>query len=274
MNKIACKKVLYLHGIYDFKWTNKDKESFSRIASKIYYNIRRRKYYYKLKEYAKGYDKIIHLSSNDASMDYMIKNGVLNNIVIYNSAERAFFEKTKTKRDRRYFLQVANYAEHKNQEFSLESFYKSNCDDVKMIYVGSSKNMYYDKLIDLNKKLSLKYGEKDVEFLVGVEREDLIKLFKNAMAIILSSRVEKFPMVVVEGLACGVPFISTDCGSINNIPGGKVVYSIDEMSQYMEKYLNNTTELEKLIKEGQEYSEKHFSLERNVKKLLNELELI
>ena len=141
-----------------------------------------------------------------------------------------------------------------------------------MVYIGSNKNSYYEHLIEVNKKLIKKYGEKTVEFLTDMDRNDIIEKFKHATAIILSSRVEKFPMVLVEGLACGVPFISTDCGSVKSLPGGFVIDSIDEMAECMEK-LETTSNITIDFKEkGYEYAYQNFSLEKNIKALIEKLE--
>lgn len=270
IQEMKCKTVLYLHGIYEFKWSEKDKSSFLRSFSKIYYNTRRRSFYSKLYKYARNYDLIVHLSEEDASLQYMKKHGINQNIVIHNAAERSFFEPAVSECNEKYFLQVANYAEHKNQEFSLQAFYKADCKDIKMIYIGAQENEYYRSLQKMNEKLAVKFGKKEVEFLTGVSREDTIEKFKHATAVILSSRVEKFPMVLVEGLACGVPFISTDCGSVKTLPGGFIVNSIDEMALQMENILNTKDEEDYLKK--REYAYRYFSLERNVHLLVKKLE--
>lgn len=265
---IKCCKVLYLHGIYEFGWSQKDKSSPSRIISKLYYNARRRKFYANLYRYAKKYDLIVHLDQNDSSMKYMEKHGVTQNIVIHNAAERAFFEPASTDCNENYFLQVANYAEHKNQEYSLRAFYQSNCPKMKMVYIGSQKNAYFEYLIQLNERLQNEHGERNVEFLVRINRQETIEKFKHATAIVLSSRVEKFPMVLVEGMACGVPFISTDCGNVSSLPGGVIVHSINEMANQMEKFICDTHEIDRMKIVGKEYAERFFSLEQNTIKFV------
>lgn len=271
LKDLSCVKMLYLHGIYEFRWTEKDKSSFQRIASKLYYNIRRRRFYASLYRYAKNYDLISHLSEEDISLKYMVEHGINQNIVIHNAAEEAFFQPPVSQCKERFFLHVANYAEHKNQEFSLRAFYKASCADTKMVYIGAEENAYYCYLKKLNEMLSEEYGGKRVSFLTGVSRKDTIEMFKHATAIILSSRVEKFPMVLVEGMACGVPFISTDCGSVKSLPGGYVVHDISEMGELMTKVVDKHQEILCLCSAGREYAIQNFSLEKNVKQLVHNL---
>lgn len=271
IHKFKCKTVLYLHGIYEFGWSAQDKSSVSRILSKIYYNTRRRFFYANMFRYAKNYDLIVHLSENDISLAYMKKHGITQNIVIHNSAERAFFEPPKKECDGKYFLQVANYAEHKNQEFSLRAFYQANCPDIKMIYIGSQKNNYLSFLIQLNESLKKEYGERGVEFLVNVSRQETIEYFKHARAVILSSRVEKFPMVLVEGAACRVPFISTDCGCVRSLEGGYVVTNVNEMRIAMEKLASDDSERCRLGNIAHQHAIESYSLEQNITKLVLEI---
>lgn len=273
IQEVKCKTVLYLHGIYEFGWSAKDKSSILRIISKIYYNSRRRLFYSRLFKYAKNYDLVVHLSENDDSMRYMKCHGITQNLVVYNSADRSFFDPPMTINEENYFLQVANYAEHKNQEFSLRAFYQSDCPGLAMIFIGSRKTDYLDKLVKINDSLKAKYGERNVRFLTDISRDRTIEYFKHAKVIILSSRVEKFPMVLVEGMACGVPFISTDCGTVGDMPGGIIVDSIKDMSVRMSELASDSVLRRELGEKGKTYSISFFSLEENVKRLVDRIQL-
>lgn len=274
LNEIKCYKILYLHGIYSFKWTREDFTSIKRFFSKCYYNIRRFFYYKEFYKDARKYDLIIHLSEDDPSLEYMVKHDISQNLVLKNAAEPVFFEISEHRTERKYFLHVANYNNRKNQEFALQAYYKSGVTDIDYIFVGAEDNKYYYQLIDLNEKLEMEYGKRNIEFLHGIERKETIRLFKNAYTIILSSRVENYPKVLVEGMACGVPFISTDCGLVKSLPGGTVVYSIDEMAKMMSMYHDSLETVTKLSKEGREYAVHNYSLDNNINKILNKINSI
>ena len=272
-HEIKCKTILYLHGIYDFSWSQKDKSTPIRIVSKLYYNIRRRLFYRKLYRYAKNYSMIIHLSENDMSLKYMKDHGIKQNVVIHNGAEKTFFDCPLLKNTDRYFLQVANYAEHKNQEFSLKAFYLSNIqDNIRLIYIGSEKNDYYKMLKDLKSKYDKIYGQREVELLTNISRQETIDYFKGAIAIVLSSRVEKFPMVLVEGNAASVPFISTDCGNVKELSGGIVVKSIEEMSEAFRIMANDLTVRRMYAKKGYEEASLKYSFDKNIEYLESMIE--
>lgn len=272
INELKCVSILYLHGIYEFSWSKKDKSSTKRIISKLYYNLRRIKFYNYFHKYAINYDLIIHLSKEDISMKYMEKYNITQNLIIHNSVGKSFFLDSNKKCNVDYFLHVANYAEHKNQEFSLRAFYSFNNCNVKMIYIGAKENDYYRYLLKLNTSLELKYGKRNIEFFTNLNRNETIDKIKNAKAIILSSRVEKFPMVLVEGMACGKPFISTDCGIVKELPGGLVVNNINEMRLCMEKINKDSIFVEELSKDGKEYAIKNFSLEKNINIFIDAIE--
>ena len=62
---------------------------------------------------------------------------------------------------------------------------------------------------------------------------------KNAKAIVLGSRVEKFPVVIIEAMASKIPFISTNVGCVKYFPGGFIVNNRDEMAYWMSFIINN-----------------------------------
>lgn len=267
LNEIKCKKILYLHDIYDFKWSKMDLASLSRIISKLYYNITRRVYYANLYKKLRLYDIITHLTPFDNSYKYMIKHHINNNIILGNAALDTMFEPCQKKLDKSYFLSVANYAEHKNQKFILKAFYQSGV-NYEMVFVGREKNKYYDELVKLKDLLDQQYGEKKVTFYVGISREATEVFFKNAKALILGSRVEKFPIVIIEAMASKIPFISTDIGSVRFLPGGYIVKSLDEMAYWM-SFIAGNEECRKLTGLiGYEYASAHLTIQTKLQTLL------
>lgn len=267
LNEIKCKKILYLHDIYDFKWSKMDLVSLSRIISKLYYNITRKVYYANLYKRLRSYDIITHLTPFDNSYKYMIKHHINNNIILGNAALDTMFEPCQKKLDKSYFLSVANYAEHKNQKFILKAFYQSGV-NYEMVFIGREKNKYYDELLKLKDLLDQQYGEKKVTFCVGISREATEVFFKNAKALILGSRVEKFPIVIIEAMASKIPFISTDTGSVRFLPGGYIVKTLDEMAYWM-SFIAGNEECRKLTGLiGYEYASAHLTIQTKLQTLL------
>lgn len=269
LEKISCKKVLYLHDIHDFKWHNTDIDSIRRILSKIYYDIFYRIYFAQIPRYLRKYNLITHLSPFDLSLNYMKRHGIMQNVIIGNAALDSVFSKQKKGKlcTEDYFLCVANYASHKNQLFVLKAFYQSNLSNARMVFIGRQENSYYQFLRTEKKKLDQSIGQRKVDFLVGLSREETEQYIANANAMVLGSRIEKFPVVLIESIASKVPFIATDTGSVRYIPGGFIVKKEDEMAYWMKFILCNKASAQLLGESGYEYAIKNMTVRSKVNSL-------
>jgi len=264
---IKCKKILYLHGIHNFKWQKNNLVSLNSLVKKIWYNLRWKFFYKTAFSKIKNYSNIVHLYQFDNSMEYMRNHGITQNTIIGNAAEDQFF-KTEVKdsgtNSKDYYLCVANYEEHKNQEFSLRAFYKTENTKNKMIYIGREETTYLEKLIQLNEELRNEYGYKDVVFLVNIERGRTIEYIQNCRALILSSKIERYPVIIVEAMASGVPYISTDQGCVRFLPGGLVIRNIDEMSYWMDFIHANNSFTERMGEIGLNYAKENLTISSKI----------
>ncbi len=107
-------------------------------------------------------------------------------------------------------------------------------------------------------------------FLLGFQKNPL-KYMTKADIFILSSRLEGFPNVLVEAMACGVPVVSTDCQSgpneiIEDGKSGLLVPVGDEkaISEAIIKLLENPDLRNKFSEEGKKRAQ-YFSVEKSVK---------
>lgn len=271
LKKIKCKKILYMHGMHDFRWNINTFSSINDLAHKIWNNIRWGIYYKTLKNKLYLYDEIIQLHRFDYAYEFFKNKYNINCRVIENAADDIFFQNENKKITNDYAVCVANYIPRKNQEFVLKSFYKANIDkDFGLVLVGSNNSEYYKKLLKINNKLKAKYGKRNVRILCDLSRKDTIEYIKNAKVYLLGSKWEAFPISIVEAMAAGIPFISTNVGCVRNMPGGITVNNESEMAYWLELFYKNDMIRDYYGKIGNKYAIERMSIEKKV----NELEKI
>ena len=270
LDNISCKKILYLHGIHKTSWNFGELKNVSSLGHKIWNNIRWGRFYAGKKNVFKKYDHIVQLHKFDYGYIYFEKKYGIKSNVIENAADDAFFNKGVEQSLTKNIVCVANYSDRKNQKFILESFYKAQLDDnCKLVFVGSEKNSYYDSLVVLEKKMIKKYGKKNVDILFGISREDTIKIVKSAWIYALGSKWEAYPISIVEAMAAGIPFISTNVGCVKYLPGGFIVNNVDEMAYWFKLLFENEETRSFVGMLGSSYAKKHLNTESKTHLLLN-----
>lgn len=267
LQQIKCKKILYLHGMPDFKVHLSDCSNLKKLAKTIFRNIRWKYFYTVHLNQIKKFDAITHLFKNDNSYKYFSKEGYKNNYVIENACNDDFFENIDFDNKKKNFLYVGNYCDRKNQELALKAFYDADLIDFGLVFIGSQKNDYCNKLINLNNSLKNQYGNHNVEILYGVPREKISEYTKNAYACVISSNYEYYPITIVESLAAGNPFISTDVGIVNLLPGGVIANTQEEISYWIEFFARNEEYKTELGKAGRNYALKNLRIETKVSSL-------
>ncbi|WP_022752761.1 glycosyltransferase family 4 protein [Butyrivibrio fibrisolvens] len=270
LDTIKCKKkILYVHGIWHFGFVNRDKESIHNFCSKIYNNCKWYMYYALNAKYFKKYDVITQLHEKDDGNVFFKKHFGINSEIMENAADEAFFSieddtvfRKKYDLPTEYLVCVANYSPLKNQEMVLKAYYKANI-DTEMVFVGADSNGYveYLKRMEDYIRTDTEYVEnKKVRFIVDVPREEIAKFVRNAKLFLFGSVGEKYPVSIVEAMAAGVPFISTDVGIVKYFPGGIIVNSIEEMAHNISRLVNDKELHDALSKDGAEYARKRMRI--------------
>ncbi len=264
LTQIQCRKILYLHGMPDFKIHISDCKSIKKFAKTAFRNIRWKLFYTTHLNQIRNFDAITHLFKNDNSYQYFSSKGYENNYVIENACDDNFFENINFDKKKKYFLYVGNYCDRKNQALALTAFFDINLSDFGIIFIGSQKNDYCERLIDLNEKFQKKYGKRNVEILYGIPRKEISEYTKNAYACVISSNYEYYPITIIESLAAGNPFISTDVGIVKFLPGGVIANNKQEISYWMEFMAHNQEYTTELGLAGRNYALKNLRIEAKV----------
>ena len=257
LEQVSCKKVLIVHGMHEYKLK-------ASLSLKYWLSLINGYIVYKMKwNKIMQYDCVIHLHEKDDSILYFRRNGYFNNKVLYNAVDSHFFTTVKKQN---IILNVGTFHRNKNQMRCMRVFWKANIKDYQLVLIGPKKNRYYKKLLKYKQILERIYGKRNVRILFGISREETINYYKISKIYFLSSNSEHFPVSLIEAMAAGVAYISTDVGIVRYLPGG-IVCKNDRMLINNLKMLTKTWN--KYGLEGFNYAKENFIQEKLTKDLEN-----
>lgn len=267
LEEIKCKKILYMHGMLDFRWSREDFASLSIFAHKSWNRIRygisyalNRKYFYK-------FAHVIQLYKEDYATEFFEKKYGIECEIVGNAAEEVFFERDTLECANPYAICVSNYLEGKNQEKLIRAIYQTKDDTLKLILIGSENTPYLEKLQKLNQCLAEKCGNDRTRFLINIPRDKTVEYIKNATLYLFGSKEEKFPMAIAEAVAAGVPYISTNVGCVSSLPGGVIIETEDEMASWIDKLMADEDLRRKYSENGMSYAKENLTIASKVKQL-------
>lgn len=269
LSKITCRKFCMMHGTWEYAYTSLDRISLKNFARKTLQNFRWKFYFKRNEKNYRRFDGIFHLHEADKSIVYSKQIGFSRDHVLVNAVDEIFFLKNADcgmNNSPLIFIQVANYSFLKNQLIALRAFYAAKLPLAELWMIGSQVNGYYKNLVEDNKKLSLGKDDK-VKLFVNLSRKETIEKIKQANVIVLSSLSEHLPVTILEGLAAGLPYISTDVGVVHNIPGGIVCKTEAELTKAMKKLYEDTTLRKKLAEDGYAYADRNCHINAQVNKM-------
>ena len=88
----------------------------------------------------------------------------------------------------------------------------------------------------------------------------------------MGSKWEVFPISIIEGMAAGKTFISTNVGIVRYLPGGIITDTPAEMGYWISKLLKNESVLQKIGSAGQKYAQDNLTTEIKIRQLEKILE--
>ncbi len=141
------------------------------------------------------------------------------------SPDRASSQEFKKKHDlvgKRIVLCVANYSVRKNQALAIKAFRKAAVPQSVLVFIGSEFNEYSTALVNLDNELKHKYPLGGVVFLENQDRQTTMAAFEACDLFLLTAKAETQPISILEAMAAGKPFLSTDTGCVRELPGGVV----------------------------------------------------
>ena len=277
VDKLHCKKIMYQHGMYDGHLHLNKVHSFKRLVKQLlltpYWEIYHRHYWNKIMKF----DACVHLFDNDSSHKYFKEHGFENNVVIMNSCEPEMFLEPTTKDKlvveelgvkNKYFLYVANFCPRKDQMLALESFYKIDSQDFELVLVGSKDNDYLQSLLKRKQELDKEYNvNKDVKIFVGLTREKTVSLIRECYTCLMTSNNEYLPITIIEAMACGKPYISTNVGVVAKIPGGVIANEREDISYWLSYFIGHPKYVEDMGTIAKTYVRENMYIDDKVRQL-------
>jgi glycosyltransferase involved in cell wall biosynthesis len=171
-------------------------------------------------------------------------------------------------------LCVANYCERKNQKLALRAFREAKVPDSTLVFIGSELGEYGRSLVEFDEKLKSNSQGK-VLFLEKITREETLEAFAASDVFMLAARAETQPIVLIEAMAAGKPWISTDTGCVKTMEGGVIRKGKHALAAALRDLATNPQERARLGALGRQAVESRYSPARTAEaynQLLRSLE--
>jgi glycosyltransferase involved in cell wall biosynthesis len=165
-------------------------------------------------------------------------------------------------------LMVGAINENKNQRLAIEAL--TNIPNAELTIVGCGADK--EELVELTKRLSLESRVKWVGFV-----EDPSPYYRQAHLLLMLSKYEAFPYVVLEAMSNGVPVVAVPVGGVPEIiktgENGWLMdsYSKDKLSNLINKISEDNDTYRTVSKEAVSTISTSFTKEKMVNKLLAEI---
>ena len=188
-----------------------------------------------IKAYGVKADKIIVIANGYNEVYKPIKNKELLDGV-----------KEKYRLRGRYILTFGGSEYRKNVKRLINVYQKHFSDEYKLVVIGGK---WRD--IDLASEYKT---DSNILFLSNVPEQDLIAIYNLAEIFVFPSFYEGFGIPVLEGMACGVPVITSDVSSMPEVGGDAAIYfdPYDEkdMAEKIELVLKDDILRQEMISKG------------------------
>lgn len=131
--------------------------------------------------------------------------------VVPNGVDTGYFQPDAAPRERGLLLFVGRFFRNKGIDLLLEAFARVAAPDARLVLVGSGP---------LRKSLEESVRDERVTFLGGVSEAELAALYRRADCVVVPSRSDGMPTVILEAFACGTPAVASDVGAVAELVDG------------------------------------------------------
>lgn len=157
------------------------------------------------------------------------------------------------------FLCVANYSKRKDQGFAVRAFRRAAIPDSVLVFIGSEFNCYSDEFKNADAANNVVDPAGRIIWLEKQSRSDTVDALATCDVFVLSARHEGQPIVLLEAMSAGKPWIARDAGCISEMPGGICVGSEERMAREMRRLAGDPSSRIALGIRGREAVEAEYS---------------
>ena len=182
--------------------------------------------------------------------------------VIHNQADTSIFKYKDVEKPIFKFIHISTMGFQKNFSGMISTFEKLSQirKDYELVLVGEVPDEAQNLILNASKLFSIKT--------LGLLESNAVAVqLQQSHCMVLFSRSENFPCVIVESLCCGIPVITTNVGGAGeaiNESNGIVIQSEDELSllenlQYIMKNFNQYNQKQIAIDATQLYCDSNIA---------------
>jgi len=169
-------------------------------------------------------------------------------------------------------LCVGYYSRGKDQGFAARAFRRAGLAGATLVFIGTEFNEWSDRYRFLDEKIFAKTGVGRILWLEKVPREETLQAFQECDILVLSSYLETQPIVILEAMVRGKPWIARRAGCIPLVSGGVCVRSIREMARAMSLLALDINLRKTLGEKGRAIAKSEHSSQRFTESVLSLLE--
>ncbi len=173
---------------------------------------------------------------------------------------------------KKLILVVGYFSEIKNQLLAIKILEKLD-DNIKIRFIGKKSGNYYMKCRRIVNDLNLNHR---VDFYDDSE-VNLASEISNSYLVLVTSITEIQPLILLEAMSSGTPFISSNVGCIDEFSGGLIAFTFDDFIAKIKLLFKSSNLWMHLSSKGQhEVKEKHsyFVISTQIKYLLQKFNIL
>jgi len=223
-------------------------------------------YFRMLAKHLRDYDGLIFHGRTGRDIEFGRRHGTGRQAVIPNGADGAEFDAApRGFRDRygihsRYLLlHVGNHYLVKGHDDLIRIARALRDLDVTLVIIGEPGSGWRGCWAACEEAAR---GDERLRLLRGLPRAEVVAAFREADVFLLASRFEAAPLVLVEAMAAGIPFVSYDVGNARELAGGIVVGWRRAMAEAVRDLLGDPARRHELGERGREMQRHDLEWER------------